>query len=124
MNHKTFRNAISKQCGFTPNKAKHRQDLQVKLSPGRLAHLESICQHHPNKAKPYALQVCNAGEMPDPLPTSFSDWLAINKDSIDLGGNWTPDKVQANHDQYDERPFDGEDAEEWMRRSEQQGENL
>ncbi len=42
-----IRNHISQQCGF--NKAKHRQDLQVKLSPERLAQLESICKHHPAK---------------------------------------------------------------------------
>ncbi len=51
------------------------------------------------EAKPYALQVCNAGAMPDHLPTSFEDWLKSNSD--DIGGNWTPDKLQANHDQYD-----------------------
>ncbi len=49
MTPKDIRTAISNQCGF--NKAKHRQDLQVKPSPERLAKLESICQHHPNKAK-------------------------------------------------------------------------
>ncbi len=49
MTPKDIRTAISNQCGF--NKAKHRKDLQVKLSPERLAQLESICQHHPNKAK-------------------------------------------------------------------------
>ncbi len=56
-----------------------------------------------NKAKPYAIQVCNAGAMPE----DFTAWLKANGDSIDIGGNWTPDKVQANHDQYDntKHPF-------------------
>ncbi len=43
------------------------------------------------------------------VPTSFSEWLEQNGDSIrldDLGGNWTPDRVQANHDHYNEgHPF-------------------
>ncbi len=51
--------------------------------------------HTPNKAKPYALQVCNAGAMPE----SFEDWLKSNSD--DIGGNWTPDRIISNHDQYD-----------------------
>jgi hypothetical protein len=73
-----------------------------------------------NKAKPYALQVCNAGKMPE----DFDSWLKANNDSIpieDYGGNVRTDRIAANLDQYDERPFDSEDAEEWMRRSEQQG---
>ncbi len=68
MNNKTFRDHISQQCGFTPN-----------------------------KAKPYALQVCNAGAMPE----DFTAWLKANGDSIDIGGNWISHKVAANHDQYD-----------------------
>ncbi len=32
------------------------------------------------------------------LPTSFSDWLEQNGD--DIGGNWTPDRCEANHDIY------------------------
>ncbi len=78
MTPKDIRTAISNQCGF--NKAKHRQDLQVKLSPERLAKLESICQRHPAKQgektqpqrllesiipAPYkSVQVCNAGDWP------------------------------------------------------------
>ncbi len=34
------------------------------------------------------------------LTTSFSQWLERNGDSIDIGGNWTPDKVAANHERY------------------------
>ncbi len=78
MNPKTFRNAIAAQCGMT------------------------------NKAKPYAIQVCNAGAMPDQLPTSFEDWLKANGDAIDIGGNWTPSKYNANLDRYgndNDRPF-------------------
>ncbi len=55
-----------------------------------------------NKAKPYALQVCNAGAMPDRLPTSFEDWIKQGNDAIDdPGGNIIPSRVIANHDQYD-----------------------
>ena len=50
-----------------------------------------------------AVQVCNGGDWPE----SFEDWLKSNND--DIGGNWTPDRVQANHQRYDqqgeERPF-------------------
>ncbi len=103
MNAKELRNAVAHQCGF--NKAKHRQDLRVKLSPERLAQLESICQRHPNKA----IQVCNAGDWPDHLPSSFGDWLKANGDSIEIndqGGNFTAHKIEANHDRYNnERPF-------------------
>jgi hypothetical protein len=49
--------------------------------------------------KPYAVQVCNGGE-----PDNFSDWLKSNND--DIGGNWMPDRVQANLDRYDKHPFD------------------
>ncbi len=49
------------------------------------------------ETKPYALQVCNAGAMPE----SFEDWIKATGDCIDIGGNWTPDKLQSNHDQYD-----------------------
>ncbi len=59
-----------------------------------------------NKAKPYALQVCNAGAMPDHLPTSFEDWIKQGNDAIDdPGGNIIPSRVLANHDQYDKLPF-------------------
>jgi hypothetical protein len=60
-------------------------------------HNEKICperdtshlnQPEPNKADP------------KPIPTSFSEWLEQNRDSIDIGGNWTPDRIQANQDQY------------------------
>ncbi len=81
-----LRNLIAKQCGF--NKTKHRQDLRV---------------------KPYALQVCNAGAMPDHLPTSFEDWIKQGNDAIDdPGGNIIPSRVLANHDQYDnaKHPFE------------------
>ncbi len=36
----------------------------------------------------------NKAEMPD----SFEDWLKSNND--DIGGNWTPDRVAANHERY------------------------
>ncbi len=56
--------------------------------------------------KPYALQVCNAGAMPDHLPTSFEDWLKQGNDAIDdPGGNIIPSRVLANHDQYGKLPF-------------------
>ncbi len=60
-------------------------------------------QYMMNKAKPYAIQVCNAGAMPE----DFTAWLKSNGDAIDIGGNWTPDKLQANHEQYDndKHPF-------------------
>ncbi len=47
-----------------------------------------------NKAKPYALQVCNAGAMPE----SFEDWLANNQDSIPL------DRTEATCKWFDELP--------------------
>ncbi len=56
------------------------------------------------RAKPYALQVCNAGKMPE----DFDSWLKANGDSIpieDYGGNVRPDRIAANLDQYNERPF-------------------
>jgi hypothetical protein len=34
------------------------------------------------------------------IPTSFSEWLEQNGDSIDIGGNWTPDRIQSNKDRY------------------------
>jgi hypothetical protein len=34
------------------------------------------------------------------IPTSFSEWLEQNGDSIDIGGNTIPDRIQANEDQY------------------------
>jgi len=37
------------------------------------------------------------------LPTSFSDWLEQSGDSIEIddkGGNFTPDRIEANHDIY------------------------
>ncbi len=37
------------------------------------------------------------------LPTSFSDWLASNGDSIDIGGNEIPDRVQSNYQFWDEK---------------------
>ncbi len=52
--------------------------------------------------KSYALQVCNAGAMPDRLPESFEDWIKQGNDAIDdPGGNIIPSRVQSNHDQYD-----------------------
>ena len=33
------------------------------------------------------------------VPESFEAWLG--SDSIDIGGNQMPDRVQSNHDQYD-----------------------
>ncbi len=64
--------------------------------------------HLVGEVKPYALQVCNAGAMPDHLPTSFSEWVESNNDSIDIGGNEIPDRIKANHDQYDntKHPFE------------------
>ncbi len=51
-----------------------------------------------DKAKPYALQVCNAGAMPE----SFEDWIKQGNDAIDdPGGNIIPSRVQSNHDRYD-----------------------
>jgi hypothetical protein len=53
--------------------------------------LEEAMGITPNKAKPNKAN----------HPTSFSDWLEQNGDSIgDIGGNWTPDRQQANHDIY------------------------
>ncbi len=73
------------QCRF--NKSKQGETLDL------------ISQKRP---KPYALQVCNAGAMPDRLPTSFEDWIKQGNDAIDdPGGNIIPSRVQANHDQYD-----------------------
>ena len=37
---------------------------------------------------------------PKHIPTSFSEWLEQNGDSIDIGGNWIPDRIQANEDRY------------------------
>jgi hypothetical protein len=37
------------------------------------------------------------------VPESFEDWLKSTGD--DIGGNWTPDRVQANLDRYDKHPF-------------------
>jgi hypothetical protein len=54
------------------------------------------------ETKPYALQVCNAGKMPE----DFDSWLKANGDSIDIGGNWTPNRVEANKDVYEKGPFD------------------
>ncbi len=96
-----FRNAISKQCGFNAKQGETTNKAN------------SFCEALA-KQKPYALQVCNAGNEPDdldirntetPYPESFSDWLASNNDSIDIGGNWTPDRVEANKAQYDKLPF-------------------
>ncbi len=59
---------------------------------------------HTKDAKSYAIQVCNAGDWPDHLPSSFGDWLKANGDSVEIsdqGGNFTADKIQANHDRYD-----------------------
>ncbi len=36
-------------------------------------------------------------------PTNFSDWLANNGDSIDIGGNEIPDRVQSNYQFWDEK---------------------
>ena len=99
MTNEQFRDLIAKQCGFQQS---------------------GIPQLAQNKAKPYAIQVCNAGKMPE----DFDSWLKQNGDSIpieDYGGNVTPDRIAANNDIYPERVFDGEDAEEWMRRSESDG---
>ena len=35
---------------------------------------------------------------PKHIPTSFSEWLEQNND--DIGGNWIPDRVESNEDQY------------------------
>ena len=51
-----------------------------------------------NKAKPYALQVCNAGAMPDRLPTSFEDWIKQGNDAIEL------DRTEATCKWFDELP--------------------
>ena len=37
---------------------------------------------------------------PKHIPTSFSEWLEQNNDSIDIGGNTIPDRIQANQDRY------------------------
>ncbi len=83
MNHKTFRDHVSKQCGF------NHPEIPVMT----------------NKAKPYALQVCNAGAMPDRLPESFEDWIKQGNDAIDdPGGNIIPSRVLVNLDQYGSEP--------------------
>ncbi len=51
-------------------------------------------------------------------PTSFSQWLEQNNDSIECCDNCTEIDGRI---QQGERAFDGEDAEEWMRRSDEQG---
>ncbi len=112
-----IRNHISQQCGF--NKAK--QGVWDEKSKTFIKPSGTVQQGRRPMFKPYALQVCNAGAMPE----DFSAWLKANGDSIpieDYGGNIVPSRIQSNLDRYDERPFDGEDTEEWMRRSEQQGE--
>ncbi len=81
MTNEQLRNYVANQCGYNPPT---------------------------NKAKPYAIQVCNAGAMPDHLPTSFEDWIKQGNDAIDdPGGNIIPSRVLANHDQYDndKHPF-------------------
>ncbi len=118
MNNKTFRDNISQQCGFNKAKSMDEYDpLLAAYNNGNGNQTDNKAKHylrhkdgdplnnHLDNLKPYALQVCNAGAMPDRLPTSFSDWLASNNDSIDIGGNWTPDRIQANHDQYKQLPF-------------------
>ncbi len=52
----------------------------------------------PYRAKPYAIQVCNAGAMPDHLPTSFEDWIKANGDSIPI------DRTEATCKWFDELP--------------------
>ncbi len=47
-----------------------------------------------NKAKPYAIQVCNAGAMPE----SFEDWIKSTGDCIDL------DRTEATCKWFDELP--------------------
>ncbi len=127
MTDKQFRNHISQQCGF--NKAKPQRFIDYNVYPPSATsdrkgwavtiggqyiegkrfdsrgEAELFAQSEVNTAKPYALQVCNAGAMPDRLPESFEDWLG--SDSIDIGGNVLPDRVQSNHDQYDntKHPF-------------------
>ncbi len=87
MNANDIRNHVAKSCGFTPNKAMTLKDAQEYWRK-RDAITATI-----NKAQ--------QGE----IPTSFSEWLDSNRDSIDIGGNWTPDRQQANHDQYGKLPF-------------------
>jgi hypothetical protein len=50
--------------------------------------------------------VCEPEDEPT-VPASFEDWLKDNKDTIDIGGNVIPDRVQANHDRYnnERHPF-------------------
>ncbi len=74
MNAQDLRNHVAKQCGFTPN-----------------------------KAKPYALQVCNAGAMPE----SFEDWLKANEDAIEL------DRTEATCKWFDELPTQEEQRARW-----------
>ncbi len=95
MNPKQFREAIEKQCTVIPRSNMAFEDAQEYWRK-RDAQTEAINKLQQG-AKPYALQVCNAGAMPE----DFDSWLKSNGDAIDIGGNWTPDKLQANHDQYD-----------------------
>ncbi len=104
MNPKTFRDHISQQCGFNKAKTIEQIDNEIARRKQRLTDhykakpIDLISQ---KRAKPYALQVCNAGKMPDHLPTSFEDWLASNSDSIEMPldrteatAQWFDDKEQ------------------------------
>ncbi len=84
-----FRDHISQQCGF--NKEKPLTALD-KLN------LEIEATNNIRFNKSYALQVCNAGAMPDHLPTSFEDWIKQGNDAIDL------DRTEATCKWFDELP--------------------
>ncbi len=62
MTPKDIRNLVAAQCGYNPLDPKS-QDFGL-----------------PNKA----VQVCNAGDWPDHLPSSFEDWLKQNNDTIEI----------------------------------------
>ncbi len=106
MTNKELRDYVANQCGYNPstNKAQLAAEtlgLSNKTQPQRL--LESIIpakQEIRTALKSYlnpefnkkldehlatkTVQVCNAGDWPDHLPSSFSDWLKANGDSIDI----------------------------------------
>ncbi len=67
MTNEQLRNYVANQCGYNP--------------PTNKAQLAAEKLGLTNKAKPYALQVCNAGKMPE----DFDSWLKANGDSIEIG---------------------------------------
>ena len=90
MNPRQLRNAIAAQCGF--NKAKSMDEYDPLLAAYNNGDGDQ-------RAKPYALQVCNAGKMPE----DFDSWLKANGDSIEIGmpldrteatAQWIDDKTK------------------------------